>query len=273
MDKRYSTFRLPCLRRLKKTLGEYDALVEYVELATRKFKSDFKSQSGLSFQEFLSSEANKQEICLNNLTLENYESFKNKYYLILPYAAFGSFLSDFKKDFTFLFGEKYDIQKCEIKLEPISKLLEINGFNISIENWSLNLYDYYRLLRNSLAHDSDKKIKDIENLYFSIDKKAIHASFPTLSAPHDIDNLAFDDFILFTANIKYIAERLTLSLEPKIDWVEFSKHNLTLFPKRNKFEKNKDRLIVYVRNVISTNYGLSLDDSEIENIINNLPSE
>lgn len=273
MGKKYTTFRLPCLRRLKKTLGEYDALVEYVELATRKFKFDFKSQQKLSFQEFLSSEATKQKICLRNLTLANYESFKNKYYLILPYAAFGTFLSDFKKNFTVLFGEKYDIQECEIKLDSICKFLKDNGFFLNLDSWSLDLYDYYRLLRNSLAHDSRKKMKDIENIYSSIDMNSVHTYFSTLSAPHDMDSLNFDDFILFTANIKYIAENLTLSLESKIDWVEFSKRNLKLFPKRHQFKQNKSRLMVYVRNVISTNYGLALADSEIENIINNLPSE
>lgn len=273
MGKEDSTFRLPCLRRLKKTLGEYDALVEYVELATRKFKSDFKSQSELSFSEYLSSEANKQKICLGNLTLANYESFKNKYYLILPYAAFGTFLSDLKKDFTIFFGEKYNIQGCEIKLNPICKFLKDNGFCLNLDSWSLDLYDYYRLLRNSLAHDSSKKMKDIENLYSSIDMNAVHAYFSTLSAPHDMDSLDFEDFILFTANMKYIAEKLTLSLEPKIDWVEFSKQNLSLFPRRKKFKQNKSRLMFYFMNVISANYGLTLSELEIENIINNLPSE
>ena len=33
---RHSTFNLPSMRRLWQVLGEYDALVEYIELTTRK---------------------------------------------------------------------------------------------------------------------------------------------------------------------------------------------------------------------------------------------
>lgn len=73
---RHSTFNLPSMRRLWQVLGEYDALVEYIEFTTRKFKTSFESQQELSFPDFLSSEAKKENICLNNLTLENYEYFK-----------------------------------------------------------------------------------------------------------------------------------------------------------------------------------------------------
>ena len=96
---RHSTFNLPSMRRLWQVLGEYDALVEYIELTTRMFKTSFESQHELTFPEFLSSEAMKENICLNDLTLDNYETFKYKYYLILPNSSFDRFLDDFMIDF------------------------------------------------------------------------------------------------------------------------------------------------------------------------------
>lgn len=51
---RHSTFNLPSMRRLWQVLGEYDALVEYIELTTLMFKTSFESPHKLTFSDFLS---------------------------------------------------------------------------------------------------------------------------------------------------------------------------------------------------------------------------
>lgn len=264
---RHSTFNLPSMRRLWQVLGEYDALVEYIELTTRMFKTSFESQHELTFPEFLSSEAMKENICLNDLTLDNYETFKYKYYLILPNSSFDRFLDDFMIDFHTLFDKNIPLSRHKTKLHSIVDYLVGDSFSILLEDFSISLYDYYRLIRNSLAHDSLKKEPEIVEIFSSLNIAEVHSRYPRLSAPHDMDNLTFDDFILCTANIKSIADKLTKSLENKIDWGKFSRRNSNLFPKLKKFRSNRTRQVSYIKNVISDIYGIRLSDTCVEDIL------
>lgn len=267
---RHSTFNLPSMRRLWQVLGEYDALVEYIELTTRMFKTSFESQHELTFPEFLSSEAMKENICLNNLTLENYESFKYKYYLMLPNSSFDRFLDDFRIDFHTLFDKNIPMSRQKTKLQSILDYLAGDSFSISLEDFSASLYDYYRLIRNSIAHDSLKKEPKIAEIFNSLNITDVHSQYPRLSAPHDMNNLTFDDFILCTANIKSIADKLTKSLENKIDWGKFSEHNSYLFPKLKRFRSNRTRQISYIKNVISDIYGIRLSEVCVDDILTSI---
>ena len=264
---RHSTFNLPSMRRLWQVLGEYDALVEYIELTTRMFKTSFESQHELTFPEFLSSEAMKENICLNDLTLDNYETFKYKYYLILPNSSFDRFLDDFMIDFHTLFDKNIPLSRHKTKLHSIVDYLVGDSFSILLEDFSISLYDYYRLIRNSLAHDSLKKEPEIVEIFSSLNIADVHSRYPRLSAPHDMNNLTFDDFILCTANIKSIADKLTKSLENKIDWGKFSRRKSNLFPKLKKFRSNRTRQVSYIKNVISDIYGIRLSDTCVDDIL------
>lgn len=270
---RHSTFNLPSMRRLWQVLGEYDALVEYIELTTRMFKTSFESQHELTFSEFLSSEAKKENICLNDLTLDNYETFKYKYYLILPNSSFDRFLDDFMIDFHTLLDKKIPLSRHKSKLQSILDYLARESFAISLEDFSTSLYDYYRLIRNSLAHDSLKKEPEIAEIFSTLNITSVHSRYPRLSALHDMNNLKFDDFILCTANIKSIADKLTKSLENKIDWEKFSRRNSNLFPKLKKFRSNKTRQVSYIKNVISDIYGIRLADTCVEDMLHSLSIE
>ncbi|WP_297008648.1 hypothetical protein [Prevotella sp.] len=270
---RNSTFYLPCRKRLWKALGEYDALVEYMELTTRKFKTLYNSQHELSFSEFLSKEAKSEDICLNNLTLENYECFKYKYYLILPYSAFDRFLDDFRKDFKLLFDKDVPLPQNKTRFQSILDFLKENFFAVQTDSFSYKLFDYYRLCRNSLAHDSLKKTTEIEAIFHAIKVDDVHLRYPNLDAPNDMKNLNFDDFILCTANIKSIADKLVLCLEDKMNWVDFVKRNSKLFSKLNRFKGNKERQVIYIENVIFSMYGIKLSAPYINDILEIFPIE
>lgn len=270
---RHSTFNLPSMRRLWQVLGEYDALVEYIELTTRKFKTSFEMQHELSFSDFLSSEAKKVNICLNNLTLDNYECFKYRYYLILSSSSFDRFLDDFRDDFHTLFDKEITLLRHKTKLQSILDYLNGNSFTVQLESFSHSLFDYYRLVRNSLAHDSHKNEAAIITAYNSVNITEVHTRYTKLSAPHDMNNLTFDDFILCTANIKSIADKLTLSLESRINWGNFSERYSDLFPRLKRFSGNKPRQTSYINNIISGIYGIRLSDACVDDILHSLSIE
>ena len=148
--------------------------------------------------------------------------------------------------------------------------LLLDGISHSIEDFKKDLYDYYRLLRNDVAHCSNK---DYKKEYKALDKKAIAAFYTTLNEPKEKSQLSFDDFILCTANIKNIADLLTVSLFPHIDWEQLvSKKKDKLIPKYVRFlhEKSTDRLRIYILNCIKNLYGYTLKELEINKIIGSL---
>lgn len=85
--------------------------------------------------------------------------------------------------------------------------------------------------------------------------------------------MSFDDFILCTANIKNIADLLTISLLPNINWEQLVLNNREqLIPKYERFVHGgrTKRLQTYVLNCIRTLYGYTLDELTINNIIGSL---
>ena len=148
--------------------------------------------------------------------------------------------------------------------------LSQNGISPSIEKFKKDLYDYYRLLRNDVAHCLNQ---DYKKEYKALDKIAIAAFYPTLNEPKEKPLLSFDDFILCTANIKNIADLLTVSLLPHIDWKQLVLSNKDkLIPQYVRFlhEGRTKRLHTYVSNCVKSLYGYTLDKLTINNIIDSL---
>ena len=118
-----NTFTLPCFRSLVKTLGEYDALVEYQELAIRKLLSFYDQKE--DFGDFLAREAKEQDIRLNDITLQNYKSKLSLGYLVFPNASFDDFLNGYEEELKLLIDSEFstnDFKGCHF--EKIKQALD-----------------------------------------------------------------------------------------------------------------------------------------------------
>ena len=243
---RKTTFDIPSNRKLWLTLGQYDALVEYQEVASRYYLGTFDVKKE-SFDAFLSRTSTATGVRLNSISLANFRKKQYQGYLVFPNASFDEFITDFVDDVRFL-------------IDPAFALSKIDG----------SKFDYYRLLRNDVAHSLNQ---DYEKEYKAIDKIAITAFYPTLNEPNEKSQLSFEDFILCTANIKNIADLLTVSLLPHIDWKQLVLSNKDkLIPQYVRFlhEGRTKRLHTYVSNCVKSLYGYTLDKLTINNIIDSL---
>ena len=267
---RKTTFDIPSNRKLWLTLGQYDALVEYQEVASRYYLGTYDVKKE-SFNAFLSRTSTATGVRLNSISLANFRKKQYQGYLVFPNASFDEFITDFVDDVRFLIDPAFALSKIDgSKFDKLLDALSQNGISPSIKRFKKDLYDYYRLLRNDVAHSLNQ---DYEKEYKAIDKIAIKAFYPTLNEPNEKSQLSFDDFILCTANIKNIADILTVSLLPHIDWEQFvlsSKDKL--IPKYVRFlhEGRIKRLHTYVSNSIKNLYGYTLDKLTINNIIDSL---
>lgn len=267
---RKTTFDIPSNRNLWLTLGQYDALVEYQEVASRYYLGSFDAKKE-SFDTFLSRTSTATGVRLNSISLANFREKQYQGYLVFPNASFDDFIADFVDDVKLLIDPAFSLSKIDgSKFDKLLDALSQIGISPSIENFKKDLYDYYRLLRNDVAHCLNQ---DYTKEYKALDKKAIAAFYTTLNEPKEKSQLSFDDFILCTANIKNIADLLTVSLLPHIDWKQLVLDNKDkMIPKYVRFlhEGRKKRLQSYVSNCVRSLNGYTLDELTINNIIGSL---
>lgn len=268
---RNSTFNIPSNRSLWHSLGEFDALVEYQEVASRNYLNAFDVTTE-TFRDYLKRTSSEVGIHLNDITLNNFKQVQRQGYLVFPNASFDEFISAYVKDVKFLVTPNFELSskndKC--KFDKLLDALVTIGINPKIDDAKVNLYHYYRLLRNDIAHRSNK---DYEKEYNSIDRYKIHSFYPTLGVPMQKNELNFDDFILCTTNIKNIADILTLSILPQINWEKvISENKEQIIPKYSQFirEKRLKRLRIYINNCVAARYGVRLSEETIEEIVGSL---
>lgn len=170
-----------------------------------------------------------------------------------------------------LIDASFDISKIDgCRFDKVKDALGRKGIEPAIPIVHLDLYNYYRLLRNGVAHCSDSVF---EKAYKRIDKNAVKGYYPTLSEPQPKDSLGFNDFILCTTNIKNIADALTQSLFTHVDWkARCIANKETWLPRRSKFmsENCEKRMMNYINNTLVTFYGVKLSNDELETIIGSL---
>lgn len=268
---RGTSFNLPCNRLLIKSLGEYDALVEYQEVAKRLMLKD-QENTAESFRDYLFRVSKDVRINLNEITLQNYKSTIIQGYLVFPNASFDAFLNGFVDDVRILIDDQFNIgnNKKGCDFEKIVDTLKDIAITLTIDLDKVNLYHYYRLLRNDLAHRLNR---EYTTEYLTIDKNAIKAYYPTLLGPNQKSSLCFDDFILCTANIKSIASEMTKSLLPYIKWKDVILANKeTWIPKYKRFlmENRIKRLHTYINTTLFNLYGVELEEYELVSISGSL---
>lgn len=267
---RGTTFNIPSNRLLWVSLGEYDSLVEYQEVACRLMLAGY-DKTKESFREYLIRISKSTGVYLNDITLQNFKQSQCQGYLIFPNASFDEFLSGFVDDVRILIDGAFAESKIDgCRFEKVMDSLKNHGIIPNIDEDKIKLYHYYRLLRNDVAHRLNK---DLSDEYSEINLNKIHTFYPTLSVPQPKKSLAFDDFILCTANVKNIADEMTRSLLSHIDWVMLTSSNIDKWiPKWKRFmaEGRINRLKSSIKTKVFTLYGIKISDSEINNIVGSL---
>ena len=264
------TFTLPCFRTLVKSLGEFDSLVEYQELASRMLLASF-DPSKESFSDYLKRQSKNHGINLNDITPQDYKISQIQGYLVFPCACFDAFLTGYDDEVKLLINSEYTLNGLKgSHLKKATDALKNISVTLNINPDELDLYDYYRELRNDLAHNLDN---EYTKRYDAINKTAIQSIYPKLQAPNEKSSLCFDDFILCTANIKSVALQMTSSLLPYVDWAVRAAQNRDVwFPNYGRYseKRDKERRKKCVYNSLLTRYGLRLSDYDLETIVDTL---
>ncbi|MDO5527410.1 MAG: hypothetical protein Q4F85_15155 [Prevotella sp.] len=275
---RGTSFTLPSVKKLKKQLGKTDAFTQYIEVAIRHLEKGY-GDGGTSFNQYVKTVSEEVGVHLYNIDIKNYKQGIILRHLITPRAFLESFVEDLQDDIR---GMGYPAFKADRKppkgvslQTELDKLVyNINNellITVSLMGFQKDLFDYYRLLRNSVAHASIDSAK-IEYAYKMLDLNAIRDFYPTLDAPNRIESLTFDDFTLCTANIKNIADMIVSSLECAMKWdsAEVTGHPCFSGVKQKAKVRTKERMFGYIRQCAMMTWHIAPSDTDCKKIFDSL---
>ena len=255
---RGTSFNLPCNRQLWKTLGEFDALMQYVECAIISFEEKQK-ESDLTFQDFLKSQANKMSYPIFNLSFSEPRQISHNMFLLYPHSCLDTYIDGVVQNMRELGFRDFSLAdtKGVSRLENLKTALIRVGAKPNMDDYNMPIYKYYRLLRNRLSHDVlNVRVVEIENAYKNVIKikHEMDKRFKNPDALKEMGVLEFSDYILCTANIKNICDKLVISIEPLIKWENYTiKKEYCKEIKRIK-GLNEQRQLRYVRNYVASRF-------------------
>ena len=273
---RGTSFNLPSNKNLWTVCGELDSISELQECARRKFMMLYDekkvSNPGFSFSDFTKEQAAVIGVHLGEFKVQNYEDRLFSSYLIYPFSVFDTFLDDFVSDLkklniTLKVGKK--ASKTE-KLTQILKQLRGRGIKPVIEPFKMDLFDYYRIRRNVVAHNlpASKYKTAFTKVYTH--RSDILSIYPNQANALDKSmSMSYDDFIVCTANLKNISDLLTTAVGKSVNWEKVGKSRPSWMDykqlKTMHFETEKK--IGHIRTTVRSLYGVSLTDKECKAFI------
>jgi len=226
-------FKLPSRERLVKRLGEYDALAEFAVLSFYDFETTARSVQDT--YKFVCDKAREYDVKIKGtVSMENYHEALYKSFMINTYAMFAEFIENLREDIRilinpgFVFVDDNNISDYE----RLKRSLGAIGINPPIPKWLEQLEEYYRLVRNHVAHNGGDDEK-CNKAFKRIDLNAMYSEYKVFEklAPNPPISITMQDFYLFSASVKHIANIITITLKDRIIWQNIGKTHPDLIRK------------------------------------------
>lgn len=272
---RENYFRFPCNKELNVELGRFDALIQLQEVALLDLLHNYEiEEKKESIDKYIFQKAVQHDISLRNIP---FASFKNKIhqsYLIYPYACLDVFLHSFVHEVKgFFWNEslnKSDFELVEEKglsyLDRIIKSLKKLNNRFNFPQLYVDIYDYFRLARNEVAHKS-KDNTDVITAYNKIDiDKALELLPRWKNAFRQADIFELDDIVAFAAFSKRIADLLPQRIYPLIDWTKVNYFGDEKWVEQIKKTKAKYDKTGTFQGYVKQQYGEYIPDNQIEEV-------
>ncbi len=268
-------FSYKSYRRLKKTLGEFDAVVECNEIAIREFIKNAEEKGSEKYIKQLSSD---HDVRVDAVDFSKFSSRIRSYYLASVCQQLEQFLKDFRSEWKEFFPEREWLNRKEGETALANALRTLEGLPVDLLSPNLiKVYNYYRLVRNYVEH-TDRDIKALTDLIDEIEKgneiKGDLKNLHILKVSNRIESINFDDFLILTKIVKHIAFSICFHAKPennKIAEMLFreskNKHSICL----KKLKNNEERYDKALKRFITTTYG-RFSSKDIKEVLDKLKS-
>lgn len=258
-------WNIPSRKRLFKRLGEYDTMAEFTVLAERHFES-LCSESD-SYVDFVNTQAIKYDVKIRcGVTLENYREALYKSFLVNSHAMFNDFLNNFKEDVKLFVNHNFSLKDNQ-QLSTYQKVvlaLQANGINPDIPKWLEDIIEYYRLIRNYVAHNENND-DECQKACSRINLIQMNKDYPVFQgkAPNPPGSITMDDFYLYSASIKHIANIFTISLQNRVNCEVLGKYHTKFQRKHIPSGTDKRKLV----NKVLNDCGLKCSKESVNKIL------
>lgn len=215
-------FDLPSRRKLEKRLGDFDVLAEYTICAVRDMGHNIKiSANKKSYF--------KEKLKQHKVNMGSYVDYPQKerdlcmLFMVNTNAMLNDYVDSYARDIRSLINPNFELPGNN-EMSKVEKLLYAfnkNGMAFTIPEWVLQCLNYYRLVRNCIAHN-DGEQRQCGDAYKAIDTEALCKDYPIFNdkAPNPIDRICMDDFYFYSACVKHFANFTVMALKGKVDWGE-----------------------------------------------------
>lgn len=263
-------FSYESYRKLKKTLGEFDAVVECNEIAIREFIEKAQAQDARNYIKQLSS---KHRVKVDEVDFIKFGSRIRHYYLASVFQQSEQFLKDFKEEWKFYFPTK---EWLEIKKGETSLQNTLRTISVSIPSDLIDFYEYYRLVRNYMAH-TDRDVDELRSRFKKTQENTNEFlnDLHLFGAPNSLETINFDDFLILTNIVKYIAFAICNHSKPdnnriaEILFEHSKKNNKSAYKGLKKLKNDENRYNNALKSFIITTFG-RFSSTDIEEVVNEL---
>lgn len=259
-------------RKLKKTLGEFDAVVECNEIAIKEFIEQAPKEN---LQKYIQQLSTKHKVKVDEVDFLKFSSRIRQYYVASVSQQSEQFLKDFRIEWQEYFPEKEWVEsgKGETKFQNTLK-----NISLSLPSDLIDIYEYYRIVRNYMSH-TDRDLEELKSRYEKIQKNKneflsdLHLS----RLPNTLNDIDFSDFLILTNIVKHIAYLISTSSKPDNDRIAeilFDKSKADdgkTFKGLKKLKNDKDRFENALKSYITTSFG-RFSNNDINSIYKKLES-
>lgn len=203
-------FSYSAYRKLKKNLGEFDAVVECNEIAIREFVEQVPKEN---LGEYIKRLSEKHKVKVDEVDVKKFDSRIRQYYVLSVFQQFEQFLKDFKIEWKKYFSEKQWVEPRdgETKLKNT-----LDNISLNMDTDIIDIYEYYRLIRNYMSHtDRDKTVLSRKHSKVVANKNDWLATLKLENrTPHRLQEIDFSDFLIITNVIKHISYLISTHSKP-----------------------------------------------------------
>lgn len=259
---------LPSSKRLYKRLGDYDTLAEYTLCAIKDFEK--YCDKNIPFSDYVTQKAKEHNINLSGgVTMSNYEKALCESFIVNSHSIFSDYIRHYRDDIRNLIKEDFilDSSESSSELHRLLESLKKLGLEPEFPSWLIPVMDYYRLVRNRVAHNSDDEQACIK-AYKKINRSNLDQDYEIFKGRvlKNYDTISIDDVYFYSACIKHVANYLVMVLKGKVNWIEVSKIHRDLKPENIAKGTNPESLV----NRVYMQYGHRLTKEEREIILEDL---
>lgn len=255
------SFRFRAYNNLKRKLGEIDAIVECLELASQNF-IEYITKDGnnnKNIQDNIQLLSHKHSIKVDFVEPKTFENRVMLLHIVSVYEQLECYYEEIINEHP-LIPNKSEKTKGMTLIDFILNKTLSTELKDSIEYKTL---EYYRLIRNKFSHviDNDKELISFKKNIITLKNLS---KYNNLNSPNDFKELKFDDFILFTRCVKNFSKKInelyTINYED-LKEVILKKYNCKL----RKSLQSEKRLRKLIKQLIIIEYNLR--DEKLENLI------